>query len=293
MITISEYRKKFKKDAEPKWEEYTVQKIVYTDLDGTLIDHHTYSYADSLESINLLKNKKIPIVICTSKTRTEIEKYRKELNIKDPFISENGGAIFIPNNYFDFDFNYDEETHDYKIIELGTPIKFLKYALNKIKKKGYKLTAFSDMSPEELSEDSGLTIEDATDAKKREYDEAFKIDDERTDEILKLIEKEGYNHTAGGRYCHILSGNDKGKAVLILKELFSKKYKEEEKDIQTIGLGDSSNDIPMLQVVDVPILVKNPSNPELDVDFPVKKTKLPGPKGWNNAIKELFLQPVK
>ncbi len=289
MITISEYRKKFKKEADPVWETYNMQKIVYTDLDGTLINHHTYSYEDSLEAINLLKKNKVPIVICTSKTRVEIERFREELNITDPFISENGGAIFIPKDYFNFDFNYDKETPEYKIIELGTSINFLLKSLDKIKKKGYKIVNFSGMSAEELSKDSGLDLEAAKGAKMREYDEAFKIEDEsQKDEILELIEKEGYNYTAGGRYYHLLRGNDKGKAVLLLKDLFRKKYAEEEKNIKTIGLGDGLNDIPMLGAVDIPILVKNPAHPKIAINFNVKRTRLVGPKGWNKAIKELF-----
>ena len=51
--------------------------IVFTDLDGTLIDHNTYSYESAIISLNLLKEHNIPLIFCTSKTRTEIEIYEK------------------------------------------------------------------------------------------------------------------------------------------------------------------------------------------------------------------------
>ena len=289
IITINEYRRKFKIDREPQWEKYTEQNIVYTDLDGTMIDHHTYSYIDSLDAINLAKNKKIPIIICTSKTRTEIEKYRSELNIRDPFISENGGAIFIPKNYFQFDFNFDKETAKYKIIEFGTSVDALRLVLDRIKQKGYKLTTFNDMTTKELSIDAGMTEENAVGAKTREYDEAFKIKNKKDEKnILHIIEEQGYNSTKGGRYYHIMGKNDKGKAVLILSDLFRRKYKDLGRDIKTIALGDGNNDIPMLKEVDIPILVKNSSNPELEIDFDVRRTTLDGPKGWSKSIKELI-----
>ena len=289
IITINEYRKKFNKESDPSWEKYTLQKIVYTDLDGTMIDHHTYSYIDSLDAINLLKKKKIPIIICTSKTRAEIEKYRISLNIRDPFISENGGAIFIPKNYFKFEYSFDKETSKYKIIEFGTSVETLRKILDTIKQQGYRITTFEDMSETQLAKDAGLKKEEAQAAKLREYDEAFKIRNKKdTEKITQIITDEGYNHTKGGRYAHIMGQNDKGKAVLILTELFRRKYKDLGRETKTIGLGDGQNDIPMLKEVDIPIIVKNTANPELDVDFDVKRTRQNGPKGWSRSVKELI-----
>ena len=45
--------------------------VVYTDLDGTLLDHHTYAFDEALGAIKALKDRGIPIVPCTSKTRAE------------------------------------------------------------------------------------------------------------------------------------------------------------------------------------------------------------------------------
>ncbi|KAF5413010.1 MAG: Glucosyl-3-phosphoglycerate/mannosyl-3- phosphoglycerate phosphatase [Candidatus Methanocomedens sp.] len=76
--------------------------VIYTDMDGTLIDHDTYSYEAALPALDLIRKRNIPLVFCTSKTRAELEVYCKELEIYHPLISENGGAIFIPEDYFDF-----------------------------------------------------------------------------------------------------------------------------------------------------------------------------------------------
>jgi len=73
--------------------------LVFTDLDGTLLDSDTYSYKSALPALKLIKNKKIPLIFCSSKTKSEIEMYRKRIGNDDPFISENGGGIFIPKDY--------------------------------------------------------------------------------------------------------------------------------------------------------------------------------------------------
>lgn len=259
--------------------------VIFSDLDGTLIDHNTYSYGDALKTIRTLKQKNIPLIICTSKTRAEIEKFREELDIEDPFISENGGAIFIPHKYFSIIYPFTRKDRKYDIIELGTGIEALTKVIDRIKTKSFKITSFSDMSAKELSEDSGLKKEDAGLAKKREYDEAFRIDDKDKKKIKAMIEKAGYRFTEGGRYCHIMGESDKGKAVNILSDLFRKEYGI----LKTIGLGDGENDIPMLKNVDIPVIIKNSAHPEIKVKFKAIKTEFEGPKGWSRAVEKLIL----
>ncbi len=260
--------------------------VIFTDLDGTLIDHDTYSYDNALKTIQSIKQKKIPLIICTSKTRAEIEKFREKLDIKDPFISENGGAIFIPHKYFSIRYPFTRKDRKYDIIELGTGIKCLIKVLDNVKAKGFKITSFSDMSAKELSEDSGLKKEDAGLAKKREYDEAFRIDDKGDKKKIKaMIKKAGYRFTEGGRYCHIMGESDKGKAVKIISDLFRKQYGS----LKTIGLGDGENDIPMLKNVDIPVIIKNSAHPEIKVKFKAIKTEFEGPKGWSKTLNKLVL----
>ncbi|NOQ55929.1 MAG: HAD-IIB family hydrolase, partial [Nanohaloarchaea archaeon] len=263
------------------------KKVIFTDLDGTLIDHKTYSYIDASKTLKELKKRNVPIILCTSKTRAEIEKFKEKLILRHPFIAENGGAIFIPKDYFSFDYSFDKKVNKYNVIELGTPILELKKVTKSLKKNGLEIKTFSDMSVNELSKDTGLTKMDAIRAKKREYDIAFKIlEPQDKDLIIKTIEKEGYKVSAGGRYHHLTGSNDKGHAVKILTDLFRRKYNNF--NITTIGLGDGENDIPMLKNVDIPILVKNREHKKPELNFDVIYTMFEGPKGWSEAIDELW-----
>ncbi|NOX71425.1 MAG: HAD-IIB family hydrolase [Candidatus Micrarchaeota archaeon] len=256
-----------------------MQTIVFTDLDGAMLDEG-YSYDAVKESVAKLKERKIPIVICTSKTRAEIEIYTNELGIGDPFISENGGAIFIPKGYFDFDFDFTKEDGRYCIIELGTPTEKLIEVLGKIKKY-YRIKSFHDMTDEELSHDAALPLERAKKAKLREYDEAFKILDVGAEDVIKQVINEAkLQFVRGTRYWHIHGDNDKGKAVRILCNLFRRKYG----DIKTIAIGESPNDFPMLDAVDRPYLVRRFDNAFTSEKY-IKAWGI-GPDGWVYAIKE-------
>ena len=70
--------------------------VIYTDLDGTLLDHHTYAFDEALETIKALMDRGIPIVPCTSKTRAETVNLMQTMGIDGPMIIENGAAIWVP-----------------------------------------------------------------------------------------------------------------------------------------------------------------------------------------------------
>ncbi|MDP2218440.1 MAG: mannosyl-3-phosphoglycerate phosphatase [Methanolobus sp.] len=263
--------------------------IVFTDLDGTLIDHDTYSYEAAKPAIDELKQRNIPLIFCTSKTRAEIDVYVKELDLSHPFISENGGGIFIPQGYFEADYPISKTQGTYDVIELGTAYDTLRHVLTGIRShEGIHVAGFGDMDAREVSEDTGLDIESATLAKMREYDEAFKMegDEKEAVKLAELIMARGLNYTRGGRYWHILGDNDKGKAVNILTRLYRKDYGE----IRTVGLGDSLNDLPMLRAVDMPVLVqKHDGKHDPKIDDPgINRVDGIGPVGWNKAIMSIL-----
>jgi mannosyl-3-phosphoglycerate phosphatase len=263
-----------------------MQEIVFTDLDGTLLDPSTYSYQEALSAITLLQRKRIPLVFCSAKTRAEQEVYRQQLNINDPFIVENGGAIFIPQGYFPFSFPYHKVVQNYFVVEFGTPYGRIRQALKQIEREvGLNIKGFGDMSVAEVAEETGLSLEFAARAKQREYDETFKLEDGEEEKrlILSKFNEAGLNYAHGGKYFDAMRGNDKGKATKTLIGLFKEKFIE----IKTVGIGDSQNDLPMLAVVDIPVLVQKPGHRWEETNLAnVYKVAGVGPEGWRRAIEE-------
>jgi mannosyl-3-phosphoglycerate phosphatase len=265
--------------------------IVFTDLDGTLIDCSTYSFEKAAPALELLKEKNIPLVICSSKTRKEIEYYRKKIDNRHPFISENGGGIFIPKDYFDFRIQHPDveivNGDDYHIIRFGTRYSELRNMIEILRREGYRVKGFGDMTVEELARITNLSIEEAEMSKERDFDEPFVFEGDKagTQKLLNAIKTKGFNYTQG-RFFHILGNYDKGKAVSILKALYKKKFGE----IMTIAIGDSANDIPMLERVNYPIIVQKPDgNYDHRIDIPnLLKADGIGPEGWNSEIIRLI-----
>lgn len=264
--------------------------LIFSDLDGTLLDHNTYSFNAADQALKTLRSKNIPLVLCTSKTRKEIEFYRAKLNNKCPFISENGGGIFIPSSYFSKEFEYDRELGDYKVIDLGTSREVLSATLKSISEEtGIEIRGFSDMDVSEIANLTGLDEDTAKLAMERDHSEPFIIpeDNKYSATIEDKINLKGYRHTRGGRFHHILGDNDKGKAVMILTNIYRLEFGE----IKTVALGDSLNDLPMLEAVNIPILVQKPGG---SYDPSIKLSNLTfsdgiGPSGWNASILKQFI----
>src|SRR3989338_10179164 len=74
--------------------------IIASDLDGTLLDSTDYSFAAAQPALAMIRARDVPLVLCSSKTRAEIEEYRRRLDNGHPFIAENGGGVFISHGYF-------------------------------------------------------------------------------------------------------------------------------------------------------------------------------------------------
>ena len=260
--------------------------VVYTDLDGTLLDHTTYSFDKALPALRMLDREGIPLVISSSKTRPEIERYRSLLGNKHPFVTENGGGIFIPEGYFCTGFSFDRTYGGYSVVELGTPRDVLRDVLKLVAREtGIRIEGVFDMSLQKIVKLTGLDPASAEFVQEREYSEPFLIHGDVAEVGRKIIEK-GYDHTRGSRFHHILGGNDKGRAVRILTEI----YRKESPDVETLGIGDSLNDLAMLEEVDFPILVQKEGGVyEKECRFPgIILAQGEGPAGFNSSILNFF-----
>lgn len=267
--------------------------VVFTDLDGTLLDSRSYSFSSALPALRLLSEHEIPLVLCSSKTRVEIEYYREKLENRHPFISENGGGIFMPKGYFKVaarPLKIETTVEDqYQVIRLGADYESLRSALSELREAGYgySIKGFGDMTVQEVSDLTGLNIQEAEMAKQRDFDEPFLYDGpaEQLKLLLHAIETKGFRHTRG-HFLHIMGESDKGKALTILKDFYRATYGK----VITIAIGDSLNDLPMLKNADYPIVVQKPDgsyDPRLDIPNLIKANGL-GPQGWNKAVTALI-----
>jgi mannosyl-3-phosphoglycerate phosphatase len=269
-----------------------LQKVVFTDIDGTLIDLISGKYEESDKLIYTLRENNVPIVLCSAKTFAEQNKIRDDLGLMDPFIVENGGAIIIPKNYFDFQFDIEQtrikEEQGYIIIELGESTREIRTKLAEIKKKlKIEFKGVADVSIEELSRLATMPIDYAKRMSEREYGETIlQIKKSDIPTFTTSIEKMGIKVIHGGRFFDVTIGTDKGKAVSILINLFRKKYRNQ---IKFFGVGDSANDASMLKLMDVPMVVQKPDSSWSELEIKnVIRLKGIGPEGWKSAFDKIM-----
>lgn len=266
--------------------------VLYSDLDSTLLDESSYSFDAARPALERIRGRPVLLVLCTSKTRAEVEPIQHRLEIYHPFIIENGGAVYLPAGDSHKPWWDGIPITDWLRMSLGLPHKLLVRRLREIQRRtGLKLEGFADMPPRTVASICGLSMEEARLAKLREFDEPFTVTPD-TPDSRRAVEEEarrlGLNVSSGGRFLHLSGGSDKGRAVTFLDHLLGRRFG----NLVTAGLGDSPNDLPMLQAVQRPIIVRRPDgacHPELVRQLPkARQASGIGPAGWNQAVSGLI-----
>jgi len=253
-------------------------EVVFTDLDGTLLDTQTYSFEAARPALERLRRTARPLVFTTSKTRAEVELWRRRTTNRHPFIFENGAAVAIPPGYFPFPAP--------ERIEFGAPYSALVQALERAERRsGCRVRSFHHMSAGEVAAACGLPLDQAVLAKQREFDEPFEVLEGCVEKLTQALEAQGLRWTRGGRFHHVLGASDKARAVTELTALYRRAYR----DVRTIGLGDGWNDLDFLRVVDLPVIIASPHSAELAAALPrARVTETPAPEGWNHVLLEMI-----
>jgi mannosyl-3-phosphoglycerate phosphatase len=227
--------------------------VIFSDLDGTLLDNkYDFSFANVV--LASLAKFNVELIICSSKTRDEIEYYRKKWKNNSPFISENGAAIFIPKKYFKLKSAFTKQDEDYRIIEFGVSYESIRSKLARLRQTSdCYVTGFGDLTLEETAKETGLPIELAKLAKKREYTEPVIVKGKCMKTFVDFLNNEKLCCIKGDAYLHLTGCHNKGKAVSALVALMQAEFGL----VRTIGVGNGLNDIAMLRAVDDSFFIVN------------------------------------
>jgi mannosyl-3-phosphoglycerate phosphatase len=257
--------------------------LVFTDLDGTLLDHHSYSFKGAEKALQRLRQHSIPIILTSSKTRAELQMLQKKLGLDEPFIVENGGGVFISTGYAMLDTSALEHLDGYCVKQFGRPYSYIRTIFASVQSK-YNIKGFGDMTVEEIMGFTGLSKADAFLARQRDFSEPFRfLSEPCLQELKEEVADHGLTVTRGGRFYHLIAAEqNKGRAVTETAGLFQSGCPD---TIITIGLGDAENDYLMLKVVDVPVLIPKPDGRYENMDLRgLRKPPYPGSRGWGTAI---------
>ena len=248
--------------------------IVFTDLDGTLIDHHSYRFTAALPAIARIKAVSAGLVLASSKTAPEISRLRAEIGCDDwPAIVENGAGVLPPL--------VDAVPDDGDYRSIRNILAALPAGLRSC------FRGFGDVSTAEIVDMTGLSPEAAALAQMRSFSEPglWSGGAAELDRFLAALAEHGISAQQGGRFLTLSFGTNKVDQMTKINERY--------RPAHTIALGDAPNDIAMLEHADHGVIVANPSRPPLpelahEASGRITRTAEAGPAGWNTAVLHLI-----
>ncbi len=267
----------------------TKQYLVFTDLDGTLLDHDDYNYGQARPVLAELEDRGIPLVFNSSKTQAESLHLREELQNRHPFIFENGGGLAIPAGYFHH-IMHDMTPEDGYLVQLfGADYGSIRRILLSLREqKGYLFTGLGDMDAVEITEHTGLSGAAAERSWLRRSSEPllWRGDPASLRDFSHDLHEHGLKLAKGGRFLHVMGRTDKGRAMKWLLAQYRQRY---HKPLHCIVLGDSENDLPMLEFAETGIVIphRDGSHLELKHDDWVLADS-PAPAGWVQGLQQVL-----
>lgn len=268
--------------------------LLFTDLDGTLLGHHDYAYAAALPALAQLKAQQIPVIPVTSKTRVEVAQLRAEIGLSDPFVVENGGGIFIregDRNFPLIDSTEPSTMQDgYRSLQLGLTYPEARQVLRHVAAiLETELLGFGDMTIAQVQQRTGLTAEAAALAKTRDFSEPFVTPPEiPRDRLRQVVAQLGHQVVVGDRFSHLIGARSgKGRAVQALVSLYQQAHPNAQ--ILTVGLGNSPNDLAMLEVAELPIILPGDTGPHPGLQGRGwRVAPAPAPEGWALVVQDVL-----
>lgn len=250
--------------------------IIFTDLDGTLLDKTKFHFRQAKKYINELISKNIIIIPISSKTEKEIRLFLREIKHNLPFVTENGSEIY--------NLNLLKKTFPRKITLARDKLKIYEIFNKKIDPQILENCEFVfKMTKRKQTKILGLKGKklNASLHRKFTFPFIFRGSKFKKNKLLKDTNKMGLNILEGGRVMSLGDKIDKGYAVNKILKLTRNKLKSK---IHTIAVGDNSNDLSMLNVSEYPCVIGNKNlkiknkNKSFSSDY--------APLGWKIAVKK-------
>ena len=257
-------------------------KLVFTDLDGTLLDHDSYSFEAARPALDLLASRGIPVILASSKTEAEMRPIAEAIGIAHPMIVENGAGVVG----LDTESAFSRE-------DLQSPYNDMRSFLRELPKElATCFEGFGDWSAARVAAETGLPLPAAELARQRLFSEPgrFTGTEVQRQAFMALLDAQGFTAVQGGRFFTLMPKTSKAERMAEVVVYYQRLSAGEM--IRTVALGDAPNDLAMLQAADCGIIIANPAHKALPVteretEGAILRSEQSGPEGWNIMIHQL------
>lgn len=260
--------------------------LIFTDLDGTLLNSEDYDFHAALPQLTALQTAQIPVIPVTSKTRSEVKQLRHAIGLTDPFIVENGSGVFVSQGDSRFRLTGHESAGDDVLLRLGCTYAEARAGLQAIAQSlGQPLQGFGDLSEAEIAQLTGLSLAEARQAQAREFSEPFITPQDLSPiQIKQAVTTQGFKVVVGDRFSHLI-GPQAGKGRAVQQIVMAYQRAHPDVALITVGLGNSPNDLDLLEQVDHPIVIPGTKGPHPQLaDRGWSIAPEPGCQGWAKAM---------
>ena len=265
-----------------KKESTLIKAIIFTDLDESLLKDNKY-YAVILDKfIKKIVLKKYLIIVITSKTFDEVKALYKNNNISFSFSSENGASFNILNKKFLNKYSFKRIINKNAIT-----VSEIKRRLNSVPTRYQENFKFiSDLNIKDQTKITKLEEWQLNDFHNREFSVSLSWYGNKTIylKFKKKLKQLKLKATFGGKIINVSGLHSKLDAVKFYNNYFSKLYNI--RNFKTISIGDSENDIEMLNYSDYSGIVKreDKKNIMLNKDHNVFNSSSSAPYGWVEIV---------
>ena len=243
--------------------------VVFSDLDGTLLDHDTYAWDAAKPALTRLALLGCPVILTSSKTAAEITVLQADMALDAyPAIVENGAGVIGLE---------EAETEHSTYTRLRGLLDDVPQDLRA------QFTGFGDMDVDALADLTGLSTDAAALARKRDFSEPglWSGSSDEKAAFLDHLGTQGVFATQGGRFLTLSFGATKADGMARVLRRFDAE--------RCVALGDAPNDITMLEAADYGVIIANPHRTLLpplngEDEGRISRTLDAGPLGWNTAV---------
>jgi mannosyl-3-phosphoglycerate phosphatase len=269
--------------------------IIFTALEGALLDPHSKSWAAAVDGLEEIARRRVPIVIAGSGTRAQIDPLRRKIEHSHPFITENGGGLFLPDGYFALRLEGAARVARYFCVPFGRPYAEAAAAVQEIAALAdAAAVGYAQMSIREIANNTHQSQQLAELDREREFSERFFFAGETDASIRRFAEiaaERKWTAVPGDPFWELYSGNDEGLGLRYLMKL----YRAGRARLTSVAIGSSLRDLPLLAAADHAIVLPC-SGKEFAAGLTDRLSRgskatlgdAPGPEGWSRAVLDVL-----
>ena len=262
--------------------------LIVTDLDGTLLDDD-YLYGQAAQALDRIATgyPDAQTALVSSKTPAEMIELAGRCESDPILIFENGSGMAWRERVLCRPGH--ERLEGFEIESFGTPYPEVVATLRSLRfEHGFNFRGFSDMTPCEVAELTGLSHAGAEKARKRAGSEPISFTGSETElaALRAALEAHDLDLVLGGRFHHVGSNLSKGRAVAKLWRLLRFQFGVH---ATTLACGDAPNDLEMMERADHAIVFPDRSGDYLVPDNPnTRRAPVAGPSAWLDAVSDVL-----